>query len=276
MDAHHSIGDLARLTGVPVTAIRFYSDHGILPPTARTAAGYRRYTEADRDRLDLVRTLRDLGFDLSTVAKVLRGDVDLAQVAAEGADALASHIRALRVRYAVLVAVAERGANPEELVQMYARAVVDEFLDAVFDRPGFAGIRATMTPYLPEDAEPAQVAAWDELAELTRDEEFRAVMRAIVDRHDPTVLRRDRIAAVRDEVAPALAAHVDPESAEAVAVLGPVTATGVTVRDLELANDPRRARYVELLAVINGWAAPESLSPALDWAIAALRSSPAS
>jgi DNA-binding transcriptional MerR regulator len=268
MDASYSIGELARQTGVAVTAIRFYSDHGILPPAARTAAGYRRYTETDRARLELVRTLRDLGFDLPTVAAVLSGEVELAEVAAERAQALAEHIRLQRVRHSVLLAVAERGLNPEELVQMYAREVVEEFLDEVFDRPGFAGIRATMTPYLPEDPEPEQLAAWDELAELTRDEDFRAVMRALVGRHDPTVLRRDSIATVLD--------RVRGGSVDADAVRELVTATGVTIRHLELVNDPRRARYVELLAIINGWAAPEPLSPALDLAIAALRSSPAS
>jgi hypothetical protein len=87
-------------------------------------------------------------------------------------------------------------------------------------------------------------------------------MRALVEAHDPTVLRRGPIAAVRD---------ADPDSVHEL-----VTVLGVTMRDLELANDPRRHRYVELLAVVNGWAAPEPLRPALDRAIAVLRSSPAS
>jgi len=30
-------------------------------------------------------------------------------------------------------------------------------------------------------------------------------------------------------------------------------------------NDPRRERYLTLLAVINGWPGPESLAPVLDW-----------
>jgi hypothetical protein len=167
----------------------------------------------------------------------------------------------------VLTAVAERGAKPEELATMYASKVIDEFLDEVFDRPGFAGLRATMTPHLPDEPGPEQLAAWDELAELSRDEDFRSVMRAIVERHDPTVLRRGPIAVVRDELT---------ESTDTETVRELVTSLGVTIRDLELANDPRRARYLELLAIVNGWAAPEPLSPALDRAIAALRSSPAS
>ncbi|MFC7642097.1 hypothetical protein ACFQX6_14825 [Streptosporangium lutulentum] len=40
---------------------------------------------------------------------------------------------------------------------------------------------------------------------------------------------------------------------------------------LETANDPRRELYLRRLAVINGWLAPESLAPVLDWSVQALR-----
>ena len=40
---------------------------------------------------------------------------------------------------------------------------------------------------------------------------------------------------------------------------------------LEAVNDPRRERYLQLLAVINGWQAPESLAPVLGWSIEAIR-----
>ncbi len=43
------------------------------------------------------------------------------------------------------------------------------------------------------------------------------------------------------------------------------------VTRLESANDPRRERYLQLLAVINGWPVPESLAPVLDWSIHAVR-----
>jgi hypothetical protein len=40
---------------------------------------------------------------------------------------------------------------------------------------------------------------------------------------------------------------------------------------LETANDPRRERYLRLLAVVNGWRAPESPAAAFDWFLRALR-----
>jgi DNA-binding transcriptional MerR regulator len=50
----YSIGDLARWSGLTVKAIRFYFDCGIVPPTDRSAAGYRLYGIDAVARLDLV------------------------------------------------------------------------------------------------------------------------------------------------------------------------------------------------------------------------------
>jgi DNA-binding transcriptional MerR regulator len=66
-DTLYSIGDLARRTGLSVRTIRFYSDRGVLPPTSRSPAGYRRYDLDALARPDLVRTLRDLGVDLAAI-----------------------------------------------------------------------------------------------------------------------------------------------------------------------------------------------------------------
>jgi DNA-binding transcriptional MerR regulator len=71
-----TIGRLAELTGVPVRTIRFYSDTAVdgsvLPePAGRTAASYRLYPIEAAARLELIRTLRDLGVGLPTVARVL-------------------------------------------------------------------------------------------------------------------------------------------------------------------------------------------------------------
>ena len=67
-DTLYSIGELACRTGLPVRTIRFYSDIGVVPPTDRTSAGYRLYDIDALARLDLVRTLRDLGIDLGDSA----------------------------------------------------------------------------------------------------------------------------------------------------------------------------------------------------------------
>lgn len=299
----YSIGDLARRSGLRVRTIRFYSDTGIVPPTDRDPSGYRRYDVEAAARLDLVRTLRELGLDLTTIRRVLDREVSLPEVAAAHADALDAQIRVLRLRRAVLTAVAERGSTPEEmeivhklamLSEAERRRLVDDFLDATFgdvvaDSPEFVGIMRSLTPELPDDPSTAQVEAWVELAELAQDPDFRESLRRMA--HDQVAdgrglgVRRGPIAVVHDQVGPAVAAGVDPVSTEADRVVSAVTADcadavgrpdDVALRHwlltrLDTANDPRRQRYLELLAVINGWLAPENLTPALDWCVQALR-----
>ena len=49
-----AIGELSRLTGVPVKTLRFYSDEGLLPPTERSSSGYRLYADEALVRLDRI------------------------------------------------------------------------------------------------------------------------------------------------------------------------------------------------------------------------------
>jgi hypothetical protein len=156
------------------------------------------------------------------------------------------------------------------LSEVERRCLVGDFLaEALGDRPGLA---RTLTPELPEDPSPAQLDAWIELAGLMQDAEFRAVLRGLVDGIEPG-LRRDLAAQVRDAVTPALEAGVPPGSPEAAAIVDALGRDPGELRKwLGAVNDPRRERYLELLAVINGWAAPESLTPALGWLTAATAS----
>src|SRR5215475_4330627 len=162
----YSIGDLARRTGLTVKAIRFYADSGIVPPTDRSPAGYRLYDIDAVARLDLVRTLRELGLDLSTIRRIVDREISLPEVAAAHAEALAVQLRTLRLRRAVLTAVARRGSTPEEMDLMHKlaklsederRRLVDDFLEAAFGGldadPAFAGIMRSMTPELPDNPE---------------------------------------------------------------------------------------------------------------------------
>ncbi|MVO89421.1 MerR family transcriptional regulator [Streptomyces sp. p1417] len=329
-----SIGELARRTGLTVKTIRFYSDRGLVEPTDRTPAGYRRYGADAVARVELVRTLRDLGLDLDTIRGVVTREVSLAEVTAAHAEALDVQIRDLRLRRAVLTAVSGRDSTPADLELAHRlaklsgaerRRLVDDFLAAVFDglhgHPAFAGVMRSMTPELPRDPSPEQIVAWVELAELFRDPDFCSSMHGMAhdlaaDRapDDAFGLPRILAEAVRARVAPALAAGIDPASAAARPIVDDLTAHYARILGegpdtpaahacasphpqsrtqsraqsrtqsrpqgalrsrlqsrLETMNDPRRDRYLELLAVVNGWPPPDRLAPALDWTLAALR-----
>ncbi|MET9018426.1 MerR family transcriptional regulator [Actinopolymorpha sp. NPDC004070] len=300
----YTIGELARLTGLTVKAIRFYADRGIVPPTDRSPAGYRRYDADALARLELVRTLRALGLDLPTIRRVVDHEVSLQGIAAAHAEALAAQIRLLRLRQAVLTTVARRGSTPEETKLMHRlaeltederRRLVEEFLDSTFGDLGaegeFAAIMRTMTPCLPDNPEPAQVEAWVELAELTGAPAFRTGLRRLAEHHAAERIRDgdggvrpDLAAAVRDLVTPALRTGIDPTSPQAAPVVAAVIdryahtsgteaddVRGELLRWLVAAKDPRRERYFQLLALINGWPAPDSLAPVFSWLHQALR-----
>ncbi|MER6049116.1 TIGR03086 family metal-binding protein [Streptomyces sp. NPDC001793] len=185
------IGALSRLTGIPVKTIRNWSDQDLLPPAARTPAGYRLYGPDAPDRLEIVRSLRELGVGTAAIRAVLRRERTLADTAARSADALDAQISALRAQSAVLRAVAVRGSAAEELPQMtrLARQTAEErrriVADAIDDAlrgipaPSYRGGLLAATPDLPEDPTPEQLAAWTELADLVHDPELRAAWRRL-------------------------------------------------------------------------------------------------
>ncbi|MEH0575810.1 MULTISPECIES: MerR family transcriptional regulator [Streptomyces] len=299
-----SIGELARRAGLTVKTVRFYSDRGIVTPAERTPAGYRRYGPDAVTRLALVRTLRELGLGLDVIRQVVDRELTLGDVAAQHAAALDVQIGVLRLQRAVLAAVARRGHTPEEMAHMHRlarltederRRLTDDFLTGVFtDLDGgdvYAGARRSLTPELPDDPTDEQVEAWVELAELILDPGFRASLRRAVEDHAGHrsdrgcgVPRPDVVALARDHATAAVASGTAPESPRADQVVAALTADCARVlgrpddgdlrrllrQRLADANDPRRDRYVQLLALINGWPPPQPLAPALDWSVTAL------
>ncbi len=64
------IGELARRTGVAVTALRYYDELGLVRPKTR-ASGQRRYAESAVQAVAVVLFLRDVGFSLAEVAELI-------------------------------------------------------------------------------------------------------------------------------------------------------------------------------------------------------------
>jgi DNA-binding transcriptional MerR regulator len=301
----YTIGELSRRTGLPVRTIRFYSDSGVVPPADRTEAGYRLYGPDALARLELVRTLRDLGIDLATIRRVLEREVSVGDVAAVHVAALDAQIRVLRFRRGVLRAVAARSTDPQEMQRMHQlarmsdeerRRIVAEFLDEVFADldidPQFAARMRAAQPELPDDPTPEQVDAWIELAELVQDDGFRRRIREMSERHaaerpagGPAGDWQTAANLVAEKAGAARAAGIDPASPEARAVVDAIVPAfaqpGEDAADrawragladrLATGTDRRAERYWQLLATINGWPPVPTTVPAWEWLIAALR-----
>jgi DNA-binding transcriptional MerR regulator len=74
--AEMTIGELCRLTGFNAKAIRYYEQRGLLPHSSRGENGYRRYNQADVNRLNLLRRLRLLGISLEEAKSLLVATID--------------------------------------------------------------------------------------------------------------------------------------------------------------------------------------------------------
>lgn len=67
-----SIGQLARRTGLAVSAIRYYEAEGLVHP-ARNAGGQRRFLRSDIRRLSFVMIAQQFGFSLARIREALDG-----------------------------------------------------------------------------------------------------------------------------------------------------------------------------------------------------------
>ena len=67
-----SIGQLARRTGLAVSAIRYYETQGLVRP-ARNAGGQRRFLRSDIRRLSFVRIAQQFGFTLPKINALMAG-----------------------------------------------------------------------------------------------------------------------------------------------------------------------------------------------------------
>lgn len=67
----YTVGALAKATDTKAVTIRYYEQVGLLPSAGRSTAGYRFYTDEERDRLLFIRRSRALGFSLDDVRELL-------------------------------------------------------------------------------------------------------------------------------------------------------------------------------------------------------------
>lgn len=65
------IGEVAERTDLSLRTIRYYEEVGLVVPSARSQGGFRLYTEPDIDRLNLIKKMKPLGFQLEEMRELL-------------------------------------------------------------------------------------------------------------------------------------------------------------------------------------------------------------
>lgn len=65
------IGEVAKLSGIGIEALRFYERSGLLGRPRRTGSGYRLYDREVLDHLDFIKRAQVLGFSLDEIKQII-------------------------------------------------------------------------------------------------------------------------------------------------------------------------------------------------------------
>lgn len=182
-DQRYTIGELSGLSGVPVRRIRFYSDKGLLPPSTRTMANYRVYSDADAARLELIQALRATGASLAAIRGILARKTSLAELLTLRLSALEAEIAGKRRIAATLrAALRHPEPTPDDIRRLWTmtslsnadmRALTARFFEEVtgdgISPEWKREALAAGTPELPEDPSPEQIDAFAELRAMLTD-----------------------------------------------------------------------------------------------------------
>jgi DNA-binding transcriptional MerR regulator len=196
METHqfYTIGDVAKLTGVPIRTIRYYSLIGLLPPIATTDTRYRLYSPAEIWRLEVIRTLRTFGFGLDEIGKLLAGEISIMQAITLQLTAVTEQIAQLQRVQLVLERARVSAEDADDSLQ-HLHELGAALNDNAVARRQFlmAKLRATLPnaeplPYqeqflqdiaqsLPDTLSSEQATTWAELVELMNDPVFIEITR---------------------------------------------------------------------------------------------------
>jgi DNA-binding transcriptional MerR regulator len=277
-----TIGQVAKRTGIRVKTLRFYADEGIVPPSERTPSGYRLYDEADVQRLELVRTLREAGLGLPAIRAVLARDLSLADALRLRLEAIEVHIGSLRqvaaaLRFALRSEPTEldirRLTAVTHLSHRERKTLIEGFYQRMADglplEPEMREKILANAPRLPDDPSAEQLDAWVELSELIADPSFGEFLRQNALEVSKRGLSLDRLQRLNleigeaatnaraqglDAASPALHALVERYLAGLAELAGrsaddPEFRRGVRARFER--QDPRATRYWQLLGILN-------------------------
>lgn len=119
------IGEVAARTELSLRSLRHWEEVGLLRPSGRSEGGFRLYTEADVERILVIRRMKPLGFTLEQMSAVMR-DIEALE-GADGPTVAGSRARLVEV-------LADAGERRTRLARQLAMA--DEFIELLGERAG--------------------------------------------------------------------------------------------------------------------------------------------
>lgn len=165
---------LATRFGLSRTTLLYYDRLGLLPPSSRSSAGYRRYGPADVERLATICRLRRAGLSLAAIDRVLRSPTPelVAALAVRLAD-LGDQVEHLRGQQRLILAALARGQDGERTWSLDKAGLVELLAEA-----GLTGDRQAAWHAAAESADAALHQALLESLHLEADEVARIRLEA--------------------------------------------------------------------------------------------------
>jgi DNA-binding transcriptional MerR regulator len=108
-----TVSKLGRLFGLSRSALLYYDRIGLLKPSGRSRAGYRRYTETDRLTLERICGFRRAGLPLQAIRTILPAGGPPAAVLERRFHEIGAEIQALKAQQAILSRMLAGMAAPQ-------------------------------------------------------------------------------------------------------------------------------------------------------------------
>lgn len=75
------ISEISKITGLPISTLRYYDKHGLIPNLSKSASGTRKFTAQDLNTLRMINCLKTSGMKISEIKQFMewciKGDTTL-------------------------------------------------------------------------------------------------------------------------------------------------------------------------------------------------------
>jgi len=138
----YTVGNVARLAGVTVRTLHHYDEIGLLSPSDRSGAGYRRYDDSDLERLQQIMYYRELEFPLEEIAEILNDPAaDPASHLRRQHELLSERVAKLQkmlnaIEFAMEASKVGINLTPQERFEVFGDFNPDEYAEEVQQRWG--------------------------------------------------------------------------------------------------------------------------------------------
>ena len=176
------IGDFSKLSRVSVKTLRFYDEMGLLKPVeVDRFTGYRYYEFDQLPRLYRILALKDLGFSLEEIGRLIEDDLSTEQMRGM-----------LKLRQAEIRQRVEEEAERLERVERWLREIEQEDFVSKYDVviKKIESIRVASVRGVVPTA-PDQRSLWDELMSYFNQQKTRMIGPPMAIYHDPEAQERD-------------------------------------------------------------------------------------